>query len=175
MNLTTQWTCSCGTTNGLRNSNCYKCGKNIPAHICQKIYWEELFIQRKRFRDQNILKHKNFWEKHSKTLVSGSKLCKILSFVFVVLFTVGLVIMREQIRIEDITYRFSTVGTVVTDRTETSDIQLREFEEDLFPSKRSFESELDNLEKEFVDFCNLLEQRAEQIKNKKEEILNYVS
>lgn len=175
MNLTTQWTCSCGAINGLRNRNCCRCGNGIPDHICQKIYREELIVQRKFFQAVNLQNHKEFWAKHGKTIISASKVCKIVGIVFVLLSAVCLIAVREQIRVDDIVCRFSVVETVVANRADTTDIKLRDFEEDMFLFKRSLKSELENFEKEFMEFRVLLDQRIEQIKEKKEEISNYVN
>ncbi len=54
--ITSEWTCECLTNNPLRLKRCAVCGKEIPYRIVEKIYHEEIKVQKDYIYNEHLNK-----------------------------------------------------------------------------------------------------------------------
>ncbi len=168
MNVTRQWTCSCRSVNGLRHKACPLCGKAIPAEVCQKVYSEELAMQKQAVADELRRRHNRFWQRNEGKIHRGAKLCRFISLVLVAVFIGSFYGHSSQIRAEDLDSRWSAVSQAVVQRVESTDFETREGEVSITLFERFAELDVDGLNKCFSEIIALFEQRIEQIFNTKE-------
>ena len=154
-----KWTCSCQTDNAIRSATCTKCGANAPQEFLTSVYREALLSNRLWFRNESIQKHNRFWAKRRNAMYNGVRGCKLTRWILVTCFVLAILSVDRYVRVEDLSYRWDAMGTVITAAADNEEAAIKK----------------ETLGTRLAQSHQIFRQRCQQIQEKKEEIVQYVT
>lgn len=85
--ITSEWTCECLTNNPLRLKRCAVCGKEIPYRIIEKIYHEEIKVQKDYIYNEHLNKATIRCNKYGERMQKMQKIIAPITIALIVICT----------------------------------------------------------------------------------------
>ncbi len=178
MSLDMTWICEkCHTRNNIQNGKCKICGEKIPESICEKIYNEELSLQKKflktekgKKKKERLAKQDAFWKKYNASY--ANRISKTTSFaiflkksrVFVVLiFAILFCLQFCFLKSNNIPLHSLNITTEIPKKSEKI-IEICEEKISVAKSRKFFEK--------YYEILQLMRERKGQIIERTERIFN---
>ena len=170
--ITNKWDCSCGKENALRFQECSCCGEKMPIGIKTQIYWEEMAIQKAYFREEARKKSRQRLQRMDERMRNYVKVVKWISVVPLAVCAILLFVHKSDVRPLGLENRLNKLVYVISEAGPEHVEEIHTVVHSLKYGWDKVESGYNVFmhinEKRIIGLEDILEQRINEIQEKKE-------